>query len=302
MSKVFVAPLSFGLGDLVVSLPAIQALIAEGGCRGEETWLLARAAGQRVLAERIDGLAGSVEEGSFDPAECQGRFVDLRDHPLQRDYWWGSAEFEQAFGPLLINEILSRICTDVGIRADFSAPTPLIAHPRPEVCDDVLFVTETDGPSKRWPAARWAALADEIRGAGAHVRVVTRTEAGPEMRATGIEEIQAATPGEAVDLLGACRAVVGVDTGLTHIAVQQGTPTVTLFRHSSVFFRPWPHARAVRGDPCDAACISTEQSNAYNKNVSLPGLDWQPWTCPVGGRCFDAIRPEHLLGALQEIW
>ena len=35
----------------------------------------------------------------------------------------------------------------------------------------------------------------------------------------------AATPGDAVDVLSACRAVVGVDTGLTHIAAQQGTPT-----------------------------------------------------------------------------
>src|SRR5207244_13097225 len=95
--------ISFGLGDLVVSLPAIQALIAEGARTGEETWLVARSPAQALLAERIDCLAGCIFEESFnpaDPAAACGRVVDLRDHPLQRDYWWGSAEFVQAHGAL----------------------------------------------------------------------------------------------------------------------------------------------------------------------------------------------------------
>jgi hypothetical protein len=42
VSRVFVAPVSFGLGDLVVSLPVIQQLIAQGRRTGDETWLVAR--------------------------------------------------------------------------------------------------------------------------------------------------------------------------------------------------------------------------------------------------------------------
>ena len=34
MGRVFVAPVSFGLGDLVVSLPAIEAVVAGGRRRG----------------------------------------------------------------------------------------------------------------------------------------------------------------------------------------------------------------------------------------------------------------------------
>ena len=56
-----VAPISFGIGDLVVSLPAIQALIAAGSRRAEQTWLLARSPAQRRLAPRIVGLAGCVD-------------------------------------------------------------------------------------------------------------------------------------------------------------------------------------------------------------------------------------------------
>jgi len=60
MSRTLVAPVSYGLGDLVVSLPAFQALIAEG----DPVWLVARAPSQRLLAERIEGLAGVVDEDS----------------------------------------------------------------------------------------------------------------------------------------------------------------------------------------------------------------------------------------------
>ena len=50
------------------------------------------------------------------------RLIDLRDHPLQRDFWWGSAAFAAEFGPMNINDILDRICRDFGINADFARP------------------------------------------------------------------------------------------------------------------------------------------------------------------------------------
>src|SRR6266508_3222673 len=122
MRRTYIAPISFGLGDLIVSLPAIQALITEN--QPGATWLVARAAGQVLLADRIAGLGGCVPEDAFDPVRADGRFVDLRDHPLQRDYWWGSPEFDRDVGPLSINEILGRICADLGIPAGFSQPVP----------------------------------------------------------------------------------------------------------------------------------------------------------------------------------
>ena len=301
MSRVYVAPISFGLGDLVVSLPAVQALIAQTRRSGDETWLVARSGSQTRLAPRIEGLAGCVDEDMFDPPAGRERLVDLRDHPLQRDYWWGSPEFEQAFGPLLINDILDRICTDFGIDAEFARPTPLTARPRPELRSTVLFVSESDGPSKRWTADRWASLAEGIGALGLEARLVTRDEISRDMRAVGIGATRAPTPGDAVDVLSACRAVIGVDTGLTHIAVQQGTPTVTICRANTIFLRPWPHTRAVTGDPCDDACTMLEKDYAYNERVSLRGFQWQPRTCPVEGRCLDPVRPADVLRALGEL-
>ena len=299
VSRVYVAPVSFGLGDLVVSLPAIQALIARGRHQGVETWLVARSVTQAGLADRIEGLTGWVDEESFDRDDHDGRFVDLRDHPLQRDWWWGSAEFEDAFGALSINDILGRISADFDIPADFTRPIPLSASPRPELSSCVILVTESDGASKQWPLDRWRSLAEGIRTRGLDVRLVTHDEPAPQMRALGIAEERAPSPGAALDVLSAARAVVGIDTGLTHLAVQQGTPTVTICRAPAVYFRPWPHAAAVVGDRCDDACTAAEEEYAYNDRVDLRGFRWQPRRCPAAGRCLDSVQPEDVLAALE---
>jgi hypothetical protein len=283
VQRSYVAPISFGLGDLVVSLPAVQALIA----KGDDTWLVTRSDMQARLADRIAGLAGWVSEGSFDRDDHDGRFFDLRDHPLQRDWWWGSPAFDEQFGNLTINDIVERICNDFGIRADFTRPMPLTATNRPELADSVLLVAETDGASKQWPQDRWRSLVDAIRARGLDPQFVTRTVA-PSI-------------GDAIDMLGSARAVVGVDTGLTHLAVQQGTPTVTICRPPAVYFRPWPHTRAVLGDRCDAACIAAEQEYAYNARVDLRGFNWQPRPCPVEGACLAAVKPDDVLDALEQV-
>ena len=301
MSRVYVAPISFGLGDLVVSLPAVQALIDETDRNGGETWLVARSPAQAALAGRIAGLAGTVGDDAFARDGSDGRFVDLRDHPLQTDHWWGSAEFEAAFGPMSINEILARICADFGIAADFMRPHPLTARPRPEISSWVVLVADSDGPSKRWPVERWVALADAIRDRGLDVRALTRGDDAGKLGAAGIEAAPAPTPGDAVDVLNAARAVIGVDTGPTHIAAQQGTPTITICRASAVFFRPWPHTRAVAGAPCAESCAAVEADYAYNERVDLRGFEWQPRDCPVGSRCLDAVRPEDVMQALGQL-
>lgn len=300
--RTYVAPVSFGLGDLVVSLPAVHGLLDQGIAEGWETWLIARSPSQTALADRILGLAGTVDETILDRRLADSdRVVDLRDHPLQRDHWWGSAEFEIAYGPMSINDIMARICEDFGVAVDVSSPRPLASEPRPDVEGSVVLVTETDGPAKRWVPERWATVAEHLRCEGVRVLLLTRDRPSPEMQATGIEAVSAPSLGDAVDVLGSCAAVVGVDTGLTHVAIQQGTPTVTLCRPRPVYFRPWSHCRAVVGDECDKACAALERVRAYNRQVRFPGFSWSPQRCPSAGRCLAAVSPERVLGALEEL-
>jgi ADP-heptose:LPS heptosyltransferase len=297
MGRVLLAPVSYGLGDLVVSLPAITALVAEGA----PVWLVARAPSQVLLADRIRGLAGVVPEEGLTPGP-HDRLVDLRDHPLQRASWWGSPGFEAAFGPLGINDLLGRICADFGIEADFSRPEPLLAHPRAGLGGTVLLVQDTDGSAKRWPAGAWAAVASGLRAGGHDVARVAKEEEGPSPAdGCGVPALVLATPGDVVDAMTACRGVIGVDTGLTHIAAQQGVPTVTVCRHSSVYFRPWPHCRAVRGGRCTDECTATEAAYAYHQEVSLEHVSRSSWACPSGSPCMEGAAPEDAVALLREL-
>lgn len=61
----YLAPVANGLGDLIVSLPALQALIKTG----QPTYLVTRSPFQEGLEARIAGLAGSIREIDFDTAQ-----------------------------------------------------------------------------------------------------------------------------------------------------------------------------------------------------------------------------------------
>jgi hypothetical protein len=296
MGRIFLAPVSYGLGDLVVSLPAIQALVHDG----QSVWLVARAPSQRLLAERITGLAGVVDEAEL-ACGPRDRLVDLRDHPLQRDFWWGSAAFEAEFGVLNINDILQRICADLGINADFSRPIPLHANPRRGLDRTVLLVHETDGRDKIWPLNHWAELVAILRAEGHDVAQVLK-ENGPSVLAgIDVPALVAPTPADAIDVLSACRGVIGIDTGLAHIAAQQRTPTVTICRRSSVYVRLWPHCAALRGAECTVQCLEAEARYAYNQTVSLRDFRPPRRSCPSGSPCLAATRPGDAAILLREL-
>ena len=146
----YVAPVSFGLGDLVVSLPAVQALI---DAVGDETWLVARSPVQAALAERIDGLAGCVADGCVRPRRSTvGSWTCAT---IRCSVTTGGAQRRSSrrSGDSRINDILGRICADFGIVADFTRPVAAdVAHPDPSCGSSVLLVIDTDGPTKRWPA------------------------------------------------------------------------------------------------------------------------------------------------------
>ena len=296
MGRTFLAPVSYGLGDLVVSLPALQALILET----PPVWLVARAPSQRLLAPRIEGLAGVVDEAELRPG-AGDRLIDLRDHPLQRNHWWGSAGFEAEFGPVDINGILQRICTDFGIHADFSRPTPLQAEARTDLDGTVVLIQETDGSHKAWGRDQWMTLAARLGADGHQVALLTRGTAPSGFDPVELPAVVARTPPEVVDVLEGCRAVVGVDTGPTHIAVQQSTPTVTICRRTSVYVRPWPHSAALRGGDCTERCVAAEADYAYNQTVSLRDFVSPTRECPSERACLAGVRPEDAVALLQTL-
>jgi heptosyltransferase-2 len=113
----------------------------------------------------------------------------------------------------------------------------LLANGRPAVA----LAPGAVGPSKRWPAAAYAALAGRLAAEGHTVWVI----GGPGEQALAAE-IVAAAPDYVRDLTGAdlrnailalaaAQAAISNDSGLLHVAAAIGTPAVGIFGPTS----PW---------------------------------------------------------------
>jgi heptosyltransferase-1 len=98
-----------------------------------------------------------------------------------------------------------------------------------------VFLHAASRESKRWPDERWIALGEAAAESGLQVVLPGGTPAEREASARLAQRMPRALAakamglGEAAALLAHARCVVGVDTGLTHLAAALGVPTVGLY-------------------------------------------------------------------------
>jgi heptosyltransferase-2 len=152
-----------------------------------------------------------------------------------------------------------------------------------------LCVGAEYGPAKRWPAAHFATLARRLSDAGHAAWII----GGPGDGAIGAEVAERAggaatnlagrtSLAEAIDLIGAARAVVTNDSGLMHVAAALGRPIVALYGSTSPDFTP-PLAQ-------DAVILSES-------------LDCSPCferVCPLGHfKCLTDLSPDRVWRALE---
>ncbi|MBI3716546.1 MAG: lipopolysaccharide heptosyltransferase I [Betaproteobacteria bacterium] len=133
----------------------------------------------------------------------------------------------QAFGYELTKEI------DYGLRAAPPAPNWLPATPF------AVFLHGTSRADKLWPQAHWIALGRELNARGMQVllpwgsaaeRAVAENLAGAIPQASVAPAMSLV---EAAGMLSRAAAVIGVDTGLAHLAVALQRPTVGIYLTTS---------------------------------------------------------------------
>lgn len=161
---------------------------------------------------------------------------------------------------------------DFGLdRARFSAPS------EPPY---VLFLHAAAWPSKLWPEAHWHALGRDVRAKGLRVLLPW----GNEAERAAAQRIAQACGGEVLPQLGiaqlaariaGARCVVGLDTGLTHLAVALAVRTMTLYGPSIPVFGKL--ARGERIDLCstDSAVVDTSRPNTVPLHKVQEALS--PW-------------------------
>ncbi len=99
----------------------------------------------------------------------------------------------------------------------------------------VVFLTATSRDDKLWPETHWLALGRQLNSLG----LCAVLPAGSAVERARAERLAAGIPGavaappmsipELAALLAGGRAAIGVDTGLTHLAVALKVPTVALY-------------------------------------------------------------------------
>jgi len=159
----------------------------------------------------------------------------------------------------------------------------------------VTIIPHTTRPQKHWEEARWGPLIEALHERTGLPVVVL---GGPEDRAATERILSGAPRGTVVDLvgrtsLGAAAAVVaesalvvGVDTGLTHVAHYHARPTVCLFGPAAYVVPPTPMARIIRHDELECVrCMPRGGS---------PTCDGAWW-------CMDRITHAEVMGHVDDL-
>ncbi|HWC27368.1 MAG TPA: glycosyltransferase family 9 protein [Solirubrobacteraceae bacterium] len=227
---------ALGLGDLLTGLPALR---ATADAFPEHEKVLATPAALAPLVElaelRRPAVAVNLHgRGPRSHAVLRalepGRLVAFASGPHDGPRWReGEHEVER----------WCRMLREHGIGAD--ARRIDLRAPGVDVDDDARDATllhpGASSAARRWPPARWAAVARAEREAGRTVLLTGSAAEAPLVRAIASD---AGLPRTAVragetDLLGlaalvaAARRLVSGDTGVAHLATALGTPSVILF-------------------------------------------------------------------------
>lgn len=177
-----------------------------------------------LLASRANGpLAGYDSESVREPLAA--RFYD-RHFRVARD-----------LHAVVRNRMLAAAALDypVADAVDYGIQAPAIAIDWLPAGPYAVLLSATSRDDKLWPEAHWVALGQALRAQGLGVVLPA---GNPQERARAAR-LAAAIPGALAapplridalaTLLAGARAVVGVDTGLTHLAVALKTPTIALY-------------------------------------------------------------------------
>jgi len=144
--------------------------------------------------------------------------------------------------------------------------------------------------AKRWPAERYAALADQLSESGATVAVigspgelevsrqVVDLARRPPVLLTGKTSVA-----EVTAVISVADVLITNDTGPAHIGAAAGTPTIVIFGPTNpLTTRPYgPAGEIIRQPPECAPCMLRD--------------------CPIDHRCMTAITPEEVFQRTRQL-
>lgn len=157
--------------------------------------------------------------------------------------------------------------------------------------DTVLLLHGSSWHTKLWPEAHWLALARRLRADGLRVQLpwgdeAERLRAERIAAAAGAEVLPRGDLGALFEALVLARAVVGVDSGLLHMAAAAGTPGIGLFGATDpVLTGPWGgQIRALSAGLGCSPCLARRCASAAPVRMQADGSALEP-------PCMGALSP-----------
>jgi len=154
---------------------------------------------------------------------------------------------------------------------------------RPDAPLVLLCPGSINSRAKRWPAERYAAVADQFAKAGACVALIgspAELEVSNEVSLHTINKpivlAGQTSVAEATAIISVADVLITNDTGPAHIGSAVGTPTLVIFGPTNpLTTRPFaPNSDIIREKPDCAPCMLRD--------------------CPIDHRCLTAISPEEV--------
>ena len=159
----------------------------------------------------------------------------------------------------------------------------------------LVFLHGTTWSTKHWPESYWIELAGMAAGAGMQVKLPW----GNEVERQRAMRIAAASPavevlprmqlGELAALIASASGVVGVDTGLVHLAAALGTPCITLYGAT------------------DPGLIGTLGEAQLHLQAQFACAPCHSKKCTFGGAsavhpaCYETLGPDRVLALLRRM-
>ncbi|MCM5555146.1 lipopolysaccharide heptosyltransferase I [Pleomorphomonas sp. NRK KF1] len=263
-----------------------------------ESWRAARALIRSIRAERYDlvidaqGLLKSALVARIAGAKVAGLDAASAREPLAARFY--GERHAIARDRHAIDRLRLLFSAILGYEPDLATLDYGIARGAGEPDPTVVLLHGTTWASKRWSTQSWIELANALTAQGLRPQV-TYADAAEEATARaiaagapGTELIPRAPLDEVASLIDRASAVVGCDTGLTHLAAALDRPTVALFLSTK------PGLTGVAGRRATVLEAAIDCAPCRKRDCPLvPPGTVQP--------CVDSLPPPRVLQSLHSL-
>ncbi len=166
-------------------------------------------------------------------------------------------------------------------RFDFQVPAAASQWAQATVpAKSIHLSINASAPVKEWPLDHWIELAKRLLGADPTIQLVATASATPRERerltalAKGVGDsrlrcVEGPEIAQLAAILQRCRLQIGADSGVLHLAVALGVPTLTVFRQYNGLQEWMPVGGPHRSFVAPCRCIAENRTDCFMAGQSL---------------------------------